>query len=164
MTTEIFDLIIDNLINVAYALMLFLCAYVSNMCFSMYLNIKLLKQKFDKNKLLNSLIKAGVFLVGLTLLTIVFTVLPIFAEIMSWDIPQEFIEMFSGIVIIATFLYVTCKYAVEAITKFNAILGYKEEEADEEDSETEDKISYEYAPSAPQYDAVYAPTFEEVES
>jgi len=123
---NILELIEKNLINVGWAMAIFLTAYLSNMCFSLYLNIGLLKQSFDKEKFLKSVIKAAVFIAGLALLTTSVTVIPQFAELMSWTIPTEFTEIFSGIVIVATLLYVTCRYAVEAFQKFKAILDYPE--------------------------------------
>lgn len=119
---EILELIKINLINTGWAMLIFLCAYLSNMCFSLYLNLGIKKEFFDKEKMINSLIKVGVFVVGLALLVTAITVIPVFAELMSWEIPDEFIEMFSGIVIIAAALYTACRYAVEALTKFKDIL------------------------------------------
>lgn len=127
---QIIELLKANLCNVVQAMLIFVCAYLANMCFSLYLNIKILKQPFDKNKILTSLIKAVVFIVGLTLLTSVITVLPIFAEMMGWEIPAEFTEIFSGMVIVFTFLYVSAKYTFEAVQKFMQILNYKKEEAE----------------------------------
>lgn len=120
----IIDLLKANLCNVLQAMLIFLCAYLANMCFSLYLNLKILKEPFEKDKIITSLIKAAVFIIGLTLLTSVITVLPIFAEMMGWEIPQEFTEIFSGMVIVFTFLYVSAKYTFEAVQKFMQILNY----------------------------------------
>ena len=112
-------------------MLIFLCAYLANICFSLYLNIGLYKQEFDKDKIIKSVIKAVVFIIGLALTTTAITVIPVFAELMSWEIPSEFTEMFSGLVIVATLLYVTCRYVVEAFTKFKAILDFQQETKEE---------------------------------
>lgn len=135
---QIIELLKANLCNVVQAMLIFVCAYLANMCFSLYLNIKILKQPFDKNKILTSIIKAAVFIVGLTLLTSVITVLPIFAEMMGWEIPEEFTEIFSGMVIVFTFLYVSAKYTFEAVQKFMQILNYKKSE----DFENKESVGY----------------------
>lgn len=124
----ILELLKANLCNVVQAMIIFVCAYAANMCFGLYLNIKILQQPFDYHKILTSLLKAAVFIVGLTLLTSVITVLSIFAEMIGWAIPDEFTDIFGGMVIVATFLYVSCKYAFEAIQKFMQILNYKKVE------------------------------------
>lgn len=135
---QIIELLKANLCNVAQAMLIFLCAYVANMCFSLYLNLKILNEPFDKNRILTSLIKAAVFIVGLTLLTSVITVLPIFAEMMGWEIPQEFTDIFSGMVIVFTFLYVSAKYTFEAVQKFMQILNYTKANEQAEDEATND--------------------------
>ena len=122
----IIDLIIKNLIHVGWAMVIFLCSYISNMAFSLYLNIGIRREGFDYHKLLKSLIKIVVFIVGLLLLTTSITTIPIFAELMHWTIPEEFSEIFSGIVIVAIVLYTSCKYALEAFEKFKQILNYNE--------------------------------------
>lgn len=122
----IIDIVKQNLIHVGWAMVIFICAYVSNMAFSMYLNIKINRQPFDTSKILNSLIKIGVFIVGLLLLTTAVTTIPIFAELMRWQIPEEFSEIFSGIVIVGVVLYTSCRYAMEAFEKFKKILDSDE--------------------------------------
>jgi hypothetical protein len=131
------EILKNNLLNVAQAMLIFLCAYLANMCFSLYLNIGLCKQSFDKDKLISSLIKAVVFLIGLTLLTSVITVLPIFAEMMGWTVPDDFTDILSAMAIIGTVLYTVCKYALEAFQKFSAILNFDKEPKEAQTSEEE---------------------------
>ena len=62
------DTILHNLENAGWAMLIFLCAYVSNMAFGLYHNIKQLQQPFDKERLINSGLKVASIVVGLVLL------------------------------------------------------------------------------------------------
>lgn len=72
--------VLNNLINIGWAMLIFLCAYLSNVAFSLYYNIKVLLQPFDKQKMINSGLKVATFVVGLTLLCVAITTLPIYAD------------------------------------------------------------------------------------
>ena len=115
--------LLNNLINIGYAMLIFLCAYLANMAFSLWYNIKILNQNFDKEKLMASGLKILVFVVGLSLLCVAITTLPIFANKVGWAIPDEYADVFANIVIIAAVLLVSSKYIKEAYTKFVAILN-----------------------------------------
>lgn len=117
--------ILNNLINIGWAMLIFLAAYLSNVSFSMFYNIKIQLQPFDRDKLITSALKVGSVIVGLTLLCVSITTLPLFAGQVGWTIPEEYTEIFTDIVIIGAVLLVSCKYIKEAYTKFNAILQAK---------------------------------------
>ena len=119
--------ILYNLINIGWAMLIFLCAYLSNVAFSMYYNIKILLEPFDKQKVINSGLKIAAFVIGLTLLCLSITTLPLFADMVAWAIPAEYADIFSDLVIIGAVLMVSCKYILEAFTKFKAILDFKKE-------------------------------------
>lgn len=120
------DAILMNLINIGWAMLIFLAAYLSNVSFSLYYNIKILLQPFNKEKAINSALKVAAFLVGLTLLCIAITTLPLFADQIGWTIPEEYSDLFADLVILGAVLLVSCKYILEAFTKFKGILDYKE--------------------------------------
>ena len=42
------EAIMNNLINIGWAMLIFLCAYLSNVAFSLYYNIKILLQPFGR--------------------------------------------------------------------------------------------------------------------
>lgn len=115
--------ILSNLSHVGIGLLIFVMSYVSNMSFSLYYNIKMLGQTFDYNKLINSGLKLLSFCVGVACLTSVVTALPLFADFVGFEIPAEYVEVFSAVVIIAVPLYSSCKYAFEAFTKMKNILA-----------------------------------------
>ena len=115
--------ILHNLIEIGWAMLIFLCAYLSNMTFSLYYNIKVLTQPYDEEKIRNSAIKVLTFAVGLTLLCVSITALPIFADQVGWSIPEEYVSVFGDIVIIGAVLLVTVRYIKEAFSKLEAILN-----------------------------------------
>ena len=116
------DTILHNLENAGWAMFIFLCAYVSNMAFGLYRNIKQLQQPFDKERLINSGLKVASIVVGLVLLVAGITALPAFADYVGWKIPEEYSKVFSDLAVISVCLVVSCKYFAESIGKFTAIL------------------------------------------
>lgn len=115
--------ILQNLINIGYAMLIFLAAYLANVAFSLWYNIKIQHETFNKNKLIAGGLKALTFIVGLTLLCVAITTLPLFANQVGWSIPEEYANIFTDLVIIGAVLLVSCKYIKEAFTKFTAILN-----------------------------------------
>lgn len=81
-----------------------------------------------KQKLINSGLKITAFVCGLTLLCVAITTLPLFADMVGWEIPTEYVDIFSNLVIIGAVLMVSCKYIAEAFTKFKAILDATKED------------------------------------
>lgn len=123
------DNIITNLTNVGWAMLIFLCAYVSNMLFSMYYNIKILSEQFEPKRLLNSAIKIGCIVLGLATLVVAITCLPEFANSVGWQIPEEYVDVFNSLAILGVCLVVSCKYIFEAVQKFSKILNDTKNEA-----------------------------------
>ena len=114
--------VLENLSHVGIGLVIFILAYVSNMSFSLYYNIKILGESFDYHKLINSGLKLISFCIGVACLTTVITALPLFADFVGYTIPEEYTDVFSAVVIIAVPLYSSCKYAFEAFGKMKSIL------------------------------------------
>ena len=103
------ETILHNLTNIGWAMLIFLCAYLSNVSFSLYYNIKILLEPFSKEKLINSGLKIAAFVCGLPLLCEAITTLPLFADMVGWEIPTEYVDIFSNLVIIGAVLMVSCK-------------------------------------------------------
>lgn len=125
--------ILENLISVGWSMLIFLAAYLANATFSLWYNIKLRKEPFDRAKLIASSIKIATFVIGLVLLCVSVTTLPLFANEIGWTVPQEYSDIFADLVIIGAVLLVSCKYIKEAFGKFTAILNAGT--ADDETSE-----------------------------
>ncbi len=120
------NIMLENmLVAIEYAaigVVLFLISYVSNMCFSIYYNIKILGQTFNKTKIYDSGFKIATFGVGTLLMTIATVGIPQFAAITGIELPQEYVEVFSTLAISAVFIICSCKYILEAYGKFKKIL------------------------------------------
>ena len=63
-----FNSIVENLVSIGWSMLIFLSAYLANVTFSLWYNIKLLHEPFDREKLINSAYKIATFVIGLTLL------------------------------------------------------------------------------------------------
>lgn len=122
MWNDIFNQVLINLQNVGIGMALFIVAYLANVCFSLYVNCKILGQKFDKNKLINSVLKIFSFGVGTALLCVSITTIPIFATTVGFIIPEEYATVFENLVIIGIFIISSCKYVMEAFNKMKNIL------------------------------------------
>ena len=118
-----YQTVIANLVTIGWAMLIFLAAYLANVTFSLWYNIKLQKEQFSREKLITGGLKVLTFVVGLTLLCIAVTTLPLFANEVGWAIPEEYSDLFADLVIIGAVLLVSCKYIKEAFTKFTAILN-----------------------------------------
>lgn len=119
--------VLNNLINIGWAMLIFLCAYLSNVAFSLYYNIKILLQPFQVKKLINSALKVSAFVVGLTLLCTAITTLPLYADQIGWTIPEQYADLFADLIILGAVLSVSCKYIFESFAKFKNILDFKGE-------------------------------------
>lgn len=121
---DLIQLLLRNLTHIGIGVALFVVAYVSNMAYSLYYNIKLLHQPFDAKKLLDSVIKILAFGVGTTLLCVGITFIPIFADYVGLTISEEYQEIFSNLAILIVFIVAACKYLFEAYGKLKDILNY----------------------------------------
>ena len=119
---ELLQVVLTNLMDVCIGVLLFVMAYVSNMALSLYYNIKVLNQPFDKNKLIDSGLKVVAFGVGTALLCVCITTIPAFANHVGFVIPEEYSTVFQDLAILSVFIISSCKYLLEAYTKFSAIL------------------------------------------
>lgn len=118
-----YQTVIANLVTIGWAMLIFLAAYLASVTFSLWYNIKLQKEQFSREKLITGGLKVLTFIVGLALLCIAVTTLPLFANEVGWAIPEEYSDLFADLVIIGAVLLVSCKYIKEAFTKFTAILN-----------------------------------------
>ena len=123
------ETVLTNLTDVGIGVLLFVMAYVSNMALGLYYNIKVLNQPFDKNKLIDSAIKIAAFGIGTGLLCVCVTTIPAFATHVGFVIPEEYSTVFQDLAILSVFIISSCKYLLEAYSKFSAILKTSSVEA-----------------------------------
>lgn len=120
---NIMTIIIDNLEKVGIGVVLFLGAYLSNICLGAWRSVKIEGYDFDWKLVGQSLIKFIVLGVGIGLLSIVISTLPIYMVYVGIDIAEETMQVLDSIVIITAFVVATTKYVKDAYTKLKDILG-----------------------------------------
>ena len=120
--TSLLDSMLIALQYAAIGLALFIVSYASNMCFSIYYNIKVLGETFNKSKLLNSGFKILTFGIGTFLMTVATVGIPEFANLTGIELPEEYVKVFSTLAIAGVFIYCSCKYILESFGKFKKIL------------------------------------------
>nr|DAU22817.1 MAG TPA: hypothetical protein [Caudoviricetes sp.] len=119
---NIMTIIIDNLEKVGIGVVLFLGAYLSNICLGAWRSVKIEGYDFDWKLVGQSLIKFIVLGVGIGLLSIVISTLPIYMVYVGIDIAEETMQVLDSIVIITAFVVATTKYVKDAYTKLKDIL------------------------------------------
>ena len=120
---NIMTIIIDNLEKVGIGVVLFLGAYLSNICLGAWRSVKIEGYDFDWKLVGQSLIKFIVLGVGIGLLSIIVSTLPIYMVYVGIDITEETMQVLDSIVIITAFVVATTKYVKDAYTKLKDILG-----------------------------------------
>lgn len=120
---EIFQLILMNLEKVGIGVVIFLGAYVANMCLGAWRNVTIEGYDFDWKLIAQSIVKFVVIGVGIGLLSCVVSVLPAYATYVGIEIDDETLQTIDSLVIIGAFLTATIRYVTDAISKVKEILG-----------------------------------------
>lgn len=114
--------VLDNFEKVGFGVVLFLGAYVSNICLGAWRNVKIEGYDFDWRLIGQSLLKFVVLGIGIALLSIVISLLPEYMTYVGIDIGEETMDVLDSLVIIAAFVGASCKYVKDAYTKLKEIL------------------------------------------
>ena len=120
---DIMTIVVDNLEKVGIGVVLFLGAYLSNVCLGAWRNVKIEGYDFDWKLIGQSLIKFVVLGAGIGLLSVVVSTLPIYMAYVGIDIADETMQVLDSIVIITAFVLATAKYVKDAYEKLKDILG-----------------------------------------
>lgn len=86
-------------------------------------NIKIEGDIFDWSLIVSSIFKFVVLIVSIALLSIVVSIIPVYATYVGITIEAETLSAIDSLVIIGSFLYATIKYIKDAIDKLKTILG-----------------------------------------
>ena len=113
----------DNLLSVGIGLLIFVMAYISNMCFSIYYNVRILGEQFEPAKLKMSALKIVTFGLGTALLTMAITLILPWASQNGLNIPEEYTDVITTVAILGVCLTGSLKYIVEAFSKMGKILN-----------------------------------------
>ena len=124
---EFWKLALDNLEVAGVGFAIFAMAYISNMSFSLYYNIKINREVFSKEKLLNSVFKILAFAGGTIFLILATSLIVPWASNNGLAIPVEYSEVISTIATLGVFLSGALKYIMEAFKKKKKILTVKNE-------------------------------------
>lgn len=120
---DIITLVLLNLEKVGFGVAIFLGAYLSNICLGIWRNVKIEGYEFDWKMIGQSALKFVVLGLGISLMSIVVSVLPEYMTYVGIDIADETMQVMDGIVIIGAFVTATCKYVKDAFQKLKDILS-----------------------------------------
>ena len=128
-----FETIIENLKNVLHALALLGISWCADCILSTYRNVGILSQDWDFSRFLNSIKRVLVVVLGIVLLIIVVTDLPLLINETGIIIPEQYLEAFNVIAILTAIFVTIAKYTAGAVEAFFNILNYKKLKEEVED-------------------------------
>ena len=117
------NVLLENLTLIGYAAIVFILSYCSNMCFSLWYNIKILNESFSWQKLKTSLLKVFAVMIGIVLLCSAITILPYVLEQIGFGISDTAENVLDIITVTGAIIMTSTKYIKEAYETFSAILG-----------------------------------------
>lgn len=120
---EIMTIVLLNLEKVGVGVALFLGAYLSNILLGIWSNVKIEGYDFDWKLIVQSLVKFVVLGLGVGLLSIVVSILPVYMTYVGVVIEDETMAVLDSIVIITAFVVACAKYVKDAYVKLKEILG-----------------------------------------
>ena len=115
--------VIANLENVGTGALPFLGAYMSNICLGAWRSVKIEGYDFDWKLVGQSLVKFAVLGLGIGLLSIVVSILPVYMTYVGVVIEDETMAVLDSVVIITAFVVACAKYIKDAYGKLKEILG-----------------------------------------
>lgn len=120
---DIMTIAVTNLEKVGIGVLLFLGAYLSNICLGVWRNVKIEGYDFDWKLIAQSVVKFVVLGIGIGLMSVVVSVLPEYLTYVGIDITDEAMQVFDSIVIVTAFMTAAVKYVKDAYAKLKDILG-----------------------------------------
>ena len=117
------SIVIANLEKVGIGALLFLGAYMSNICLGAWRSVKIEGYDFDWKLIGQSLAKFAVLGLGIGLLSIVVSILPVYMTYVGVVIEDETMAVLDSVVIITAFVVACAKYVKDAYGKLKEILG-----------------------------------------
>ena len=117
------SIVIANLEKVGIGALLFLGAYMSNICLGVWRSVKIEGCDFDWKLIGQSLAKFAVLGLGIGLLSIVVSILPVYMTYVGIVIEDETMAVLDSIVIITAFVVACAKYVKDAYVKLKEISG-----------------------------------------
>ena len=123
MMNGIYALVLDNLEKVGIGVVIFLGAYLANIIFGVWNNVKIEGYEFNWRLIGNSIVKFIVLGVGIALLTVLVSLIPMYAQYVGIEIEAETLSIIDSLVIVGGFLTATIRYVKDSLNKLSNILG-----------------------------------------
>lgn len=117
------DIIIMNLEKIGFGMLMFMGAYLANMGLGAWRNVKIDGASFDWKKIAQSAVKFVVLVVSMGIMSIVASVIPVYATFIGIEIGAEVMETIDAMVIVGAFMTATIRYIGDAITKVKDLLA-----------------------------------------
>ena len=114
MMNEIYALVLDNLEKVGIGVVIFLGAYLANIIFGVWNNVKIEGYEFNWRLIGNSIVKFIVLGVGIALLTVLVSLIPMYAQYVGIEIEAETLSIIDSLVIVGGFLTATIRYVKDS--------------------------------------------------
>lgn len=118
-------LLTTDIMSVMYAYGAFLLAYIANILFSLYLNIELLNNSFDKHKLRQSIKKAAILVIATLMLVLAVDVIVMYFSAYIPELNEELKNLVTVVAVVVTIGRSAILYLVEAYSTFKSILEVK---------------------------------------
>lgn len=119
---EIMNMIVINLEQVGVGAGLFLAVYLSNMMLGAWRSVRIDGLDFNWMKIGESIVKFAVLGLGIALLSVAVSIIPMYVEYIGLTIDEETLTSIDAIVIVGAFLTATIRYIVDCINKLKEIL------------------------------------------
>ena len=117
------NIIIMNLEKIGFGMLMFMGAYLANMGLGAWRNVKIDGASFDWKKIAQSAVKFVVLVVSMGIMSIVASVIPVYATFIGIEIGAEVMETIDAMVIVGAFMTATIRYIGDAITKVKDLLA-----------------------------------------
>lgn len=114
-----------DLLNVSYAYIVFLLAYAANILFSIYYNVKINGEDFNKYTLLTSIKKAAVFVVATFALVVAVDAAILYFATYVPELSDMIKDTVTVLMVASTIGRAAIKYIVEAYNTFTNVLNGK---------------------------------------
>lgn len=111
-----------DVLNVLYAYGVFVLVYVANILFSLYLNIEVLDESFNKYRIGQSIKKALVLVIATLMLVIAIDTVLLYFNSYVPELSEELQATVTVATIIVTIGRAALKYLIEAYSTFREIL------------------------------------------
>ena len=118
-------ILIEDMNILMLTILAFGLSVLSNIMFSIWYNVALLKQTFSVKKIFKSIFKTVFLIIGIICLICTLNIIPIILQESGLDINNSPFKDYNIVTIIACFLPTIFAYTKEAILTFKDIITYK---------------------------------------